>query len=132
MALFLISFISALLLTGFNMLWHSPYLFGKSWRMALKKKETAVIPRKFHMIAGGLWFLTALIYSYMASLFGLLAFVDFVIFSTLCALGFSLPVMTVMVLFLGLNRAVIWIDGAYWLLGFVLIGLINYLSIGLL
>lgn len=121
-----VTVLSALLAFLLGLLWYSPILFGGAWRSALKRKADAKIPTKMRVVLGVLWLLSATVYSFVAQAIGFSSLSDYMIFSVLMFLSFSLPLKVMDVVYAGQARSLIFIDGGYFLTGFVLVGLTHY------
>lgn len=121
-----ITVLSAFFAFLLGLLWYSPLLFGATWRAALKRKPGAKIPMKMRGILGVLWLLSATVYSFVAQAIGLSSLSDYLIFSGLMFLCFSLPVKIMDVVYAGQTRSLIFIEGLYYLTGYILIGMTHY------
>tara|TARA_Y100000294_G_scaffold156732_1_gene157807 strand:+ start:1232 stop:1636 length:405 start_codon:yes stop_codon:yes gene_type:complete len=122
----IVTVLSAFLAFLLGLLWYSPMLFGAAWRAALKRKPEAKIPMKMRVTLGVLWLFSAIVYSFVAQAIGLSSASDYLIFSGLMFLCFSLPVKIMDVIYAGQARSLIMIEGLYYLTAYILIGMTHY------
>ncbi|MAS87717.1 MAG: hypothetical protein CMH30_07070 [Micavibrio sp.] len=123
-----ISVVAAVVAQSLHLLWYSTATgMGKAWRTALKKKADAKIPTKMSIISFTSLVVSSLIYGFFVSSLGMSAGIDFVIFTVLMFIAFTIPSKVMSVIFMGQPRRLILIDGGFYLIAYALFGLAHYL-----
>ena len=122
-----VSLLVAILAQGLHILWYSPLLCGKAWRAALKRKADAKIPMKMSLISLVTLILASLIYGFFVETLGMAAAIDYVIFTGLMFVAFTVPAKVMAVIYAGQSRKLIIIDGGFYLVAYSLFGLAHYL-----
>tara|TARA_Y100001001_G_C7949509_1_gene288509 strand:- start:267 stop:662 length:396 start_codon:yes stop_codon:yes gene_type:complete len=123
-SIFIWAVLGAALVQVLSFLWYSPYLFGSIWRKALRKKPEARIPRQMQVTSFVIWVVAAIMLGVAYWILGFVALVDHVLLAVLMCLTFTMPARVMAILYSGHSKHLIWVDGLYYLLSYVFLGLI--------
>lgn len=124
-------FLSGLLSFGVGALWYGPF-FGKRWTEAVGlglehgKMEVHVLG-----ITLFFWVVAAFVYNYILQLADLGGMIFPFCLAFGIWFGFVFPVRVLSVLYGRLPKSLIWIDGLYYLVGYMVLALMHLAFVGM-
>ncbi|HEY8190847.1 MAG TPA: DUF1761 domain-containing protein [Alphaproteobacteria bacterium] len=117
--------VSALLAFALGWLWYSPKLFGNTWHEAIGKpvgdpKESFA---KYLVTFTG-WLIAAFVYSFLISNPYIVGVRDYLFLSVALWGAYMMPAKAHAIMWGDFNTKLLWIDGGYMLLGYLIMGLV--------
>ena len=118
--------VSAFLAFFLGFVWYAPWAFGKPWRAAIGKThtdlETTIAQHAISLVG---WLSSAFVYAFLISSSILLRDVQDYLFLSIALWGaFMLPPKAMAIMHGNFNTKLLWIDGGYHLVGYLLFALV--------
>lgn len=125
-------FVTVFLCMGLGLIWYSDFVFGRAWLEAIGKNKEDVEPyiaRHAVSIIG--WFSSSFVYALIISQSIMSNVQEFLFLSIALWGAFMMPAKAMSIVQGRFNTKVMWIDGMYHLIGYLIMALVfGYFVLG--